>query len=129
MENFSNIEKSQLLFKGNKFFIIRDKFPVSPGHLLIISIEDKKDYYDLDPYETAELQKLIHQCKEIIEREYKPDGYNIGMNCGAAAGQTVFRFHCHVIPRYKGDMKDPRGGVRHCVEGKGGYNAGNLQSP
>ncbi len=128
MENFSNIDESQLLFKGNKFFIIRDKFPVSPGHFLIISSEDRKDYFDLDPAETTELQEMIHTCKEIIEKDYKPDGYNIGMNCGEAAGQTVFRFHCHVIPRYAGDMKDPRGGVRHCVEGKGGYNAENLQS-
>jgi diadenosine tetraphosphate (Ap4A) HIT family hydrolase len=83
--------------------------------------EDQKDYFDPDPYETAELQVMIRKCKEIIERDYKPDGYNIGMNCGEAAGQTVFRFHCHVIPRYTGDMKDPRGGVRHCVLGKGDY--------
>ena len=121
MKDFSGTDESQVLFKGSKFFIIRDKFPVSPGHLLIISIEDKKDYFELNPFETEELQMMIHKCKEIIESEYKPDGYNIGMNCGEAAGQTVFRFHCHVIPRYTGDMKDPRGGVRHCLEGKGYY--------
>ena len=61
------------------------------------------------------------KAKELIQAEYKPDGYNIGMNCGATAGQTVFHFHCHVIPRYKGDMENPRGGVRHCVAGKGNY--------
>jgi len=54
---------------------------------------------------------------------HQPDGYNIGMNCGSAAGQTVMHFHCHVIPRYKGDMADPRGGVRHVVAGKGYYSA------
>jgi len=71
---------------------------------------------------------MIHKCKEIIESEYKPDGYNIGMNCGEAAGQTVFRFHCHVIPRYLGDMANPKGGVRHCVLGKGDYG-GDLLCP
>ncbi len=63
----------------------------------------------------------IMKAKELIEKEFQPDGYNIGMNCGKAAGQTVFHFHCHVIPRYKGDMEDPTGGVRHSVEGKGYY--------
>ena len=58
---------------------------------------------------------------KLFKKEYKPDGYNIGMNCGEVAGQTVFHFHCHVMPRYAGDMDDPRGGVRHCVEGKGDY--------
>ena len=59
--------------------------------------------------------------REAVEKEYSPDGYNIGMNCGESAGQTVFHFHCHVIPRYIGDMKNPRGGVRHCINGKGYY--------
>ncbi|MBE0673763.1 MAG: HIT family protein [Bacteroidales bacterium] len=62
---------------------------------------------------------MIYKCKEMIERDLNPDGYNIGMNCGEAAGKTVFQFHCHIIPRFKGDMKNPKGGVRHCVEGKG----------
>ena len=71
--------------------------------------------------EVEELNIMIHKCKELIEKYFKPDGYNIGMNCGEAAGQTVFQFHCHVITRYIGDMKNPRGGVRHCIEGKGYY--------
>ena len=56
-----------------------------------------------------------------IEKKHSPSGYNIGMNCGEDAGQTVMHFHCHIIPRYKGDMENPRGGIRHCVEGKGYY--------
>jgi diadenosine tetraphosphate (Ap4A) HIT family hydrolase len=121
MKNFSGIKDDQIIFKGKKFFVIQDKFPVSPGHLLIISNEDKKNFFELDSSETEEFFPLIHKCKEIIETEFNPDGYNIGMNCGEAAGQTVFQFHCHVIPRYHGDMNDPRGGVRHCVDGKGYY--------
>lgn len=122
MKDFSEIHKEKILFKGEHFFIIQDSFPVSPGHLLIISNHIKKDYFELNKLEVEELNSMILKCKAIIEKDYKPDGYNIGMNCGEAAGQTVFQFHCHVIPRYFGDMKDPRGGVRHCVEGKGYYN-------
>jgi diadenosine tetraphosphate (Ap4A) HIT family hydrolase len=121
MKDFSKIPQDNILFKGDNFFIIQDSYPVSPGHLLIVSNSFKKDYFELNQMEIAELDSLIHKCKVIIEKSYKPDGYNIGMNCGEAAGQTVFQFHCHIIPRYKGDMKDPKGGVRHCIAGKGYY--------
>lgn len=121
MKDFSEIPIEKILFKGEHFFIIPDSFPVSPGHMLIISNSIKKDYFELNKVEVEELNSMIHKCKEIIEIEHKPDGYNIGMNCGEAAGQTVFQFHCHVIPRYSGDMKNPKGGVRHCIEGKGYY--------
>ena len=121
MKSFLEIPQERIIFKNDFFFIIKDGFPVSPGHLLIISNELKLDYFELSNDEKANLTEVILKAKEIIEQEYKPDGYNIGMNCGEAAGQTVFHFHCHVIPRYKGDMEDPRGGVRHCLEGKGRY--------
>ena len=121
MKDFSDIAKERILFKGEHFFIVKDSFPVSPGHLLIISNCIKKDYFELNKLEVEELNIMIYKCKEIIEKEYKPDGYNIGMNCGEAAGQTVFQFLCHVIPRYKGDMKNPKGGIRHCIAGKGYY--------
>jgi diadenosine tetraphosphate (Ap4A) HIT family hydrolase len=64
---------------------------------------------------------MLDKAKEIIEGEYSPDGYNIGMNCGLSAGQTVMQFHCHLIPRYTGDVDNPKGGVRHSVVGKGYY--------
>lgn len=121
MSVFSNIEKDKILFKGNYFFIINDGYPVSPGHILIISNKEKLDYFQLDKNERIELTELIIKAKDIIEADYLPDGYNIGMNCGEVAGQSVMHFHCHVIPRYVGDMKNPKGGVRHCIEGKGNY--------
>lgn len=121
MNVFSEIQKERIIYKGINFFLIKDAYPVSPGHILIISNEEKLDYFQLNDKERVELTKLIHKAKEIIEEEYKPDGYNIGMNCGESAGQTVMHFHCHIIPRYKGDMENPRGGVRHCVAGKGLY--------
>ncbi len=121
MSVFSNIPEDEILHRGSHFFLIKDRFPVSAGHILIISNDEKLDYFALTPEEKLELNELIFVAKELIEAELTPDGYNIGMNCGEAAGQTVMHFHCHVIPRYKGDMDNPRGGIRHCVKGKGYY--------
>jgi diadenosine tetraphosphate (Ap4A) HIT family hydrolase len=118
---FVNFPDEKKLHIGKHFFIIEDSYPVSPGHLLIISKKSKKDYFELSLEEQIELNSMINISKNLIMEKHTPDGYNIGMNCGESAGQTVFHFHCHVIPRYRGDMENPRGGVRHCVEGKGDY--------
>src|SRR5438067_1589851 len=121
MSVFQSIPEKEIIYRGKYFFVIKDRFPVSQGHCLIISNEVKKDYFELSQEEKQELPVLIDAVKDLIEGEYTPDGYNIGMNCGEAAGQTIMHFHLHVIPRYKGDMEDPTGGIRHCVEGKGNY--------
>ena len=121
MNNFLDIPTDRIIFQSSSFFIIRDAFPVSPGHLLIISNQLRKDYLELTLDEKKELTDCIDKAVELIKQEFSPDGINIGMNCGEAAGQTIFHFHCHVIPRYNGDMENPRGGVRHCVHGKGNY--------
>ena len=121
MRDFTTIPDSDKIFKGKYFFIIKDRFPVSKGHLLIISNELRKDYFELTREEKFGLIEMIDMAKQFVCGEEQPDGYNIGMNCGEAAGQTVFHFHCHVIPRYIGDMEDPRGGIRHCIVGKGNY--------
>ena len=118
---FTNIPENKKLYIGKHFFIIEDNYPVSAGHLLIISNEVKKTFFDLSIEEQQELTSLFEVSKNIIMQKHSPDGYNIGMNCGEAAGQSVIHFHCHVIPRYKGDMDNPRGGIRHCVKGKGNY--------
>ena len=121
MKDFSLIPDKQVLYRDEYFFIIEDSFPVSPGHLLIISNRMVTDYFELAKTEQSALHQCILKAKEIIENKYKPDGYNIGMNCGSIAGQTVMHFHCHVIPRYKGDMSDPRGGVRGVIPDKMNY--------
>jgi diadenosine tetraphosphate (Ap4A) HIT family hydrolase len=121
MSVFQSIPEDRVLFRSEHFFIIRDSFPVSPGHLLIISSDLKLDYFELSNEEKAALPQAIEQAKSLIESEYQPDGFNIGMNCGETAGQTVMHFHCHVIPRFKGDVDDPRGGVRHSRPGFGYY--------
>ncbi|MEX2409892.1 MAG: HIT family protein, partial [Candidatus Paceibacterota bacterium] len=114
------------LYQSKHFFIVPDKYPVSEGHLLIISKQNRLDFFELTEEEKKELPEQITVAKTLIKKTLikktlKPTGYNIGINCGASAGQTVFHFHCHVIPRYEGDMEDPRGGVRHSIEGKGYY--------
>ncbi|MEJ1222779.1 HIT family protein [Sediminicola sp. 1XM1-17] len=121
MSVFSNISDDKIIHKAHNFFMIYDSFPVSPGHILIISNEEKVDFFSLNKEDKEELVSLIEMAKIFIEKDRKPDGYNIGMNCGEAAGQTVMHFHCHVIPRYLGDMENPRGGIRHCVKDKGYY--------
>lgn len=121
MKDFTTISNERILYKGKYFFIIEDGFPVSPGHLLIISNELRKDFFELNEEEKDNLPKMIEKAKELILAKYQPEAYNIGMNCGVDAGQTVFHFHCHIIPRYKGDMENPRGGVRHVIPSKGSY--------
>lgn len=101
--------------------IRRDGFPVSQGHLLIVPNRHATDWFDLTTDEQHAIMNLVEQGKCWLEKHYQPDGYNIGMNCGAAAGQTVMHMHCHLIPRYAGDQKDPRGGVRWVIPGKADY--------
>jgi diadenosine tetraphosphate (Ap4A) HIT family hydrolase len=121
MKDFLSIPAEKILYRNDYFFIIEDGFPVSPGHLLIISNILRSDYFNLTEEEKHELIDTIEIAKSLILDQYEPDGFNIGMNCGEAAGQTVFHFHCHVIPRYSGDMNNPRGGVRYCIPEKGSY--------
>lgn len=121
MTDFTQIEEERIVYKDDFFFVIFDRFPVNSGHLLIISNEVRRDYFDLNEVEKLALPKAIEEAKKIILKQYSPDGFNIGMNCGEYAGQTVFHFHCHLIPRYRGDMDNPRGGVRHVIPTKGNY--------
>ena len=102
-------------------FAIRDAFPVSPGHTLIIPRRLVATWFDATTDEQHALLALANVVKAGLDAELSPDGYNIGINVGAAAGQTVMHLHMHVIPRYHGDMPDPRGGVRHVIPGKGNY--------
>jgi diadenosine tetraphosphate (Ap4A) HIT family hydrolase len=95
-----------------------DRFPVTKGHLLLIPFRHTPDYFSLTPEEKEAMSDLIDQCRLVIEDNFRPDGYNIGYNIGAPAGQTVMHCHCHFIPRYEGDTDNPKGGVRRVVAGK-----------
>lgn len=121
IKNFLELPTDKQIGETQYFFLIRDGFPVSPGHTLIISKALRADYFELSPEEKADLDNAIGLARSLVESEFDPDGYNIGMNCGESAGQTVFHFHCHLIPRYVGDMENPRGGVRHVIPSMGSY--------
>jgi diadenosine tetraphosphate (Ap4A) HIT family hydrolase len=98
-----------------------DKYPVTEGHILVIPKRHIAGYFEATPEEKGELWALVDECRKILQVKFKPDGYNIGINEGASAGQTIFHLHIHLIPRRKGDMENPRGGVRHVIPSKGNY--------
>jgi len=102
-------------------FAIRDKFPVSQGHTLVIPRRVVETWFDASREEQAAIFELVEEVKKQLDEELRPDGYNVGFNAGVAAGQTVMHLHVHVIPRFNGDMEDPRGGVRHVIPEKGNY--------
>lgn len=104
-------------------FAIHDSFPVSPGHSLVIPRRLIATWDDTTPDEREALLALVCQVKRQLRDEFDPDGFNVGVNEGAAAGQTIFHLHIHVIPRFTGDVPDPRGGIRHAVMGKGNWQA------
>ena len=98
-----------------------DGFPVSPGHALIIPQRHVSSFFDLSKEEQLDLLKLADEVKIIIEERFHPDGYNVGINVGEAAGQSIFDVHMHLIPRYHGDVSNPRGGVRGVIPSKQNY--------
>lgn len=98
-----------------------DGFPVSPGHALIIPRRHVASFFDLTKEEKQDLLSLMDNVKRIIDERYNPDGYNIGVNVCEAAGQSVSHVHMHLIPRYKGDVPNPRGGVRGVIPAKQNY--------
>jgi diadenosine tetraphosphate (Ap4A) HIT family hydrolase len=99
----------------------RDSFAVSPGHTLIIPRRHVSSFFDLTPDEINACMELINKERNALNKEFKPDGYNIGVNVGPAAGQSIFHVHIHMIPRYKGDVENPQGGVRHVLPKKAHY--------
>lgn len=102
-------------------FVILDGFPVSDGHCLVIPKRVYADYFESTEEEVIGLQKLVIETKSYLDQNYNPDGYNVGINCGEVSGQTVPHVHIHVIPRYAGDMENPRGGVRGVIPSRQKY--------
>lgn len=98
-----------------------DRYPVNPGHILIIPFRHVSAFFDLTPEEQQQAWELVFNAKEKITQERQPDGFNIGINVGEPAGQTVMHVHIHLIPRYTGDMEKPEGGVRGVIPDKRTY--------
>jgi diadenosine tetraphosphate (Ap4A) HIT family hydrolase len=99
----------------------RDTYAVSPGHTLIIPRRHVASFFDLTPDEINACMELVNEERNALDEELKPDGYNIGVNVGPAAGQSILHAHIHLIPRYKGDVENPQGGVRHVLPEKAYY--------
>jgi diadenosine tetraphosphate (Ap4A) HIT family hydrolase len=118
---FCNPPDEDVVARNELCYARRDGFPVSRGHLLVMPFRHTPDFFSMTPEERGALVALVVSCRDLISQEFSPAGYNIGFNVGAVAGQTVMHCHCHVIPRYVGDVPDPRGGVRGVVPGKRGY--------
>ncbi len=98
-----------------------DTYPASPGHTLIITKRHIGTYFDVSEAEQNAIAKAIQKAKLLIDEEFSPDGYNIGVNNGEAAGQSIKHLHVHLIPRYQGDVANPKGGVRWVIANKANY--------
>lgn len=106
----------------NELAIARfDDFPVNKGHLEIIPKRHVSDWWNTTQEEKIAIFNLLDEAKKMIDDKYNPDGYNIGMNLGEKAGQSIMHLHVHLIPRYDGDVKNPRGGVRGIISEKQNY--------
>ena len=112
---FCNPSEKDILLKNELCYARFDKYPVNKGHLLIIPFRHFDNYFDASKEEKFAIIELIDKAKEFLDKEFKPDGYNIGLNVGKTAGQTIMHVHIHIIPRYKGDIEDPTGGVRGVI--------------
>jgi diadenosine tetraphosphate (Ap4A) HIT family hydrolase len=118
---FCDPPAERTFFRGELVLGVWDAYPVSPGHALLIPRRHVATFFDAHRAEQSALLAALDAARMIIEERHRPDGYNIGINHGAAAGQTIFHLHVHLIPRYAGDVADPRGGVRFVIPNKANY--------
>jgi len=115
--------KDPIVAENSDAVAIRDAHPVAPGHSLVIPRRHVEDVMALSSGELAACFELVRDVVERLRQAYSPDGFNVGVNIGKAAGQTVGHAHIHVIPRSVGDVPDPRGGVRGVIPGKRRYQS------
>ena len=121
---FCAVQSGQnVVFETADCLAVFDQFPVSPGHLLVIPKRHVAFYFDLKPEEQRHLWEAVNHCKKLMDERFHPDGYNVGINVSEAAGQSIPHVHIHLIPRYVGDVPNPRGGVRGVIPGKQNYGS------
>ena len=118
---FCNLEINRILLQNDFAISTRDAFPVSKGHSLVIPKRHISSIFDATEDELIHIFKLVAETRALLNDQYKPQGLNVGINDGVAAGQTVMHVHLHLIPRYQGDQSDPRGGVRWIFPDKAKY--------
>lgn len=121
---FCHLDRSRAIVESETGFAIYDLHPVSNGHCIIVPDEHNWDYFALSQEVRKGLDGLLFAAKEHLDDSYGPDGYNVGINNGTSAGQTVMHAHIHLIPRYQGDSDDPRGGVRWIFPRRASYWSG-----
>ncbi|MEW5761799.1 MAG: HIT family protein [Bacillota bacterium] len=109
---FCSLPPENIILQNELAVAIYDKYPVNPGHVLVIPKRHFPTFFEATDAEVLAVYDLIRKARELLEAKFHPDGYNIGVNNGACAGQTVWHMHVHVIPRFVGDVDHPRGGVR-----------------
>lgn len=118
---FCNIGNERIIVSNSLAVAFYDGFPVSEGHSLIVPKRHVSSFFDLTDEEKSAMLDLLEKMKVIVDERFHPDGYNIGVNVGESAGQSIFHVHMHLIPRYNGDVPNPRGGVRGVIPGKQNY--------
>lgn len=118
---FCALPPARVLFRMESAIAFRDAYPVTPGHTLVVPVRHVASFFDTTPEERTSMLGLLDAAKKQLQLEFAPAGFNIGINDGAAAGQTVGHLHIHLIPRYLGDQPDPRGGVRWVIPEKADY--------
>ena len=119
---FCNNDRQRIVFETALFFVIRDKYPVTDLHSLIIPKRHVESYFDLNENEQSQVHEVLENEKNsIMEIDPSVTGFNIGINDGVDAGQTIMHLHIHLIPRRHGDMENPRGGVRGVIPSKQSY--------
>ena len=118
---FCSLDSKRIILANTHAIAIYDGYPVSPGHALIIPKRHIASFFEATRVEQVALLDVLAEMQEILAKEHNPDGFNIGINLGEAAGQTVMHLHIHLIPRYAGDQPDPRGGVRWIFPDKAAY--------
>jgi ATP adenylyltransferase len=111
----------EIIARNEHALAIADLYPVSLGHSLILPKMHRETVFDLPAAFYVGCFNLVRDVKDALETKHHPNGFNVGVNCGIYAGQTVMHAHIHIIPRYKGDVPKPRGGIRHIIPGKGDY--------
>ncbi len=110
--NIYESPKNKIIAESSLAFAIYDGFPVNEGHILVIPKRHFGSFFDATEQEINEIYDLLNKCKAILDNKYHPTGYNVGVNVGYDGGQTIMHLHIHLIPRYKGDVENPRGGIR-----------------
>ncbi len=109
---FCTYDKGKFIAENDFAFAIYDNFPVNEGHSLIIPKRHFANFFEATEEEIAGIYSMLHEVKGIVDKKYSPTGYNVGINVGEDGGQTIMHLHVHLIPRYRGDVENPRGGIR-----------------